>query len=149
MATPNELQSICGSSLQVRSEELEAETKKFADRLIYLTGVRNQIAHMSNKLEYYSKEKTKLRRNFIELAFFFPKIQFDMYRLFDIFHSMSKTLLEEGKLQEKAPDGREKVLEEILPRLPVEEKCESCRQMVRKAREKARNRRLSAKELFR
>jgi len=148
VVTSSELKSICGASLQVGNEELEREVRKFADGLIYLTGIRNQIAHMSNVLECYSKEERKLRRNFNGLLLSFPKIQSDMYKLFDIFNSMSKTLVKEGMLQKKKPRGREKVLEEILSRLPEDERCEKCRALITRARDKARNASLSAKELF-
>jgi len=96
LKSQDRLKQIFAAALNLTREECEGEIQKFTDSIIYLMGIRNQIAHMSKDKQLYSIEKIRL--NWLMLARYFSAFQSNLERLMVFFYSLADELKTEGIL---------------------------------------------------
>ena len=103
--------------LNLSGEECEEEVKTFTKSFIYLMGMRNQIAHMAEKLELYSTQSEKMKTNAKMLVSHFSIFQSDLERLLKFFFAMTKQLKNEEILKKTNGKAQTKVVERLLLKL--------------------------------
>lgn len=112
-----EFKELFARSLNLSDVECEKEVKTFTKSFIYLMGMRNQIAHMAEKLELYSIQSEKMKTKAKMLVSHFSTFQSDLERLLKFFFSMTKQLKNEGILKKTNGKAQSKVVERLLLRL--------------------------------
>jgi hypothetical protein len=110
--------NIFASIAELSLNEAKARSGEIGDNLMLSMSIRNRIAHMSERVAYYSLEPSTMKRNLQYLAIYLPMVAATLRNLFLLFSK----LCNESPLEIKS--GRREAILENLLRCIDEEKFE-------------------------